>query len=345
MKPQPTTFYLPEGGRVLAIPTGDLSANFQLGIDTPITGLVLGQPRRRVMLGSKLFRFIPVPTIRFSYTEHGLEAFVVKDAKRPMRSQIQYSHAVLDQIPDKLERYSWASLLDQAERANAGAFDARMGLNSMVQRKHAILAQRIVEMSVESLRATVGTAAASYSQSAPDLDVSLSSGSEFNHGTGGDAKLAIRTLASTLAAANGVGIADIDVYMTRASFEAAQDDPVYNTRRGNFATDVPSEQELATYYGVNSVVVGDAEATTDGLTVTSLWGDVTILRINVPGSEYDTEEGQGDSFCEFASAPLGAALEPWYEPGITSWATPWEQWTAPRQVSVTSAAIIRNCAL
>jgi hypothetical protein len=341
----PTTFHLPEGGRVLAIPTGDLTSNYQLGINTPITGLVIGQPRRRVMLGAKLFRFVPAPNIRFSYTEHGLEAFVVKDARRPMRSRIQYSHAVLDQIPDSLERFSWASLLDQAELGNAGAFDAAMGLNSMVQRKHATLAQRIVEIAIEKERSTVALAAASYSQSAPDLDVTLSGGSEFNHSTGGDAKAAIRALASVLAAANGVGIMDVDVYMTRASFEAAQDDPVYNTRRGNFATDVPSEQELATYYGVNSVVVGDAEVTTDGLTVASLYGDVTILRINVPGGDYDTSEGQGDSFCEFAANQLGVALEPWFENSITSWANPWEQWTAPRQVSTTAAAIIRNCAV
>lgn len=338
--PTQQTIALPGAAGVLAIEAGDLVQNYQIGIDVPITDLVLGQPRLRMMLGEKIFRPIEVPALRFSYTEYGLEGFEVKDALRGMRAKIQHSDFVLDQIPEKLKRYSWASLADRDEIGNADAFANAQGLDLRVRRKYTSLAQMIVDVSIEQERADIVLAAASYSQSTPDLDLTM--GTAWND-TGGDSRTAVRAQASALAAANGVQIEDIKAFITHETLEAAQDDPTWLAKRANFDDKTPTVGQLADYWGIGGVEVGDAYRTDDGATVVSMYGDICVLRVDVPTADYDVTEGRLDSFCRFTWSRFGGvALESWFEKFYTSHVFPWEEYETAATVNVTAAAIIRG---
>jgi hypothetical protein len=331
----------------LALPAGDTIANFQFGIDVPVTELIVGQPRLASPLGAELFRPVGARTVSFKYPKFGLERFGVKDAKRPMRSKFQASELRADDGTGKLERYGWTALLDRDELDNADAADSALSLNLRIREKHQRLARDLVDLSVEADRATVALAAGSYSQSSPDLDVTISGGSEWNHSTGGDSFASLWAVAELLAATNGVSVADLDVYLTHVSLRAAFQDPVFRAARNvGGATEVPSVDELRRYWGVRRVIVGDGyKQDSAGTGIESLYGDVAIIRVSTALTGYDLDAGNLDSFCRFywqQFGPEGRAMQNIWIAERTSWAFPWEHWEEPLTVNTKAAAIIRN---
>lgn len=340
--------YQAVGGRhsIQAAASGDPLVDSQLGIDPVVTSLVVGQPRRIMNFGEGLFRRVGVPTWTFQYRKYGLETLLIRKAKRAMRAIIPHSDLSVDKLPGKLERYSWRTLADRDELINNDAAERAIGAPTLTMReRYARAARRIVDLSMEYDRAQLVLAAGSYSQSAPDLDLTLAGGSEWN-AAGGDSRTDIRAMASVLAAQHGLTIAHVDVHLTNASFEAAIDDPDFIARRANYATAVANEEELRAYWGVRRVVVGDAFYSDDGLGLESLYGDIAVLDISSELRGFDESEGQLDNFVRFAwsNGPDGVAGESWYDRANTTFSFPWEGWENPVSINNKASAIIRNCA-
>lgn len=344
-----TRVFLAEGGRGASFrsaASGDPLIDSQVGIEPLITGLVVGHPRPRRNFGESLFRRVTVPTWTFQYRKYGIETMMVRKAKRGMRSIIPHSDLSVDKLPGKLERYSWRTLADRDELINSDAAERAIGTPTVSMRqRYASAARTIVELSMEYDRAQLILAPASYSQSAPDLDLTLAGGSEWNAASG-DSRSDIRTMANALAAPHGYTIEDVDVHLTNASFQAALDDPIFVARRANYATAVGNAQELRAFWGVKSVMVGDAIYSDDGITKESLYGDIAVLNLSRELRDTDDREGTLDNFIRFAwaNAPDGVATESWYERANTTYSFPWEGWENPVSINPNSSAIIRNCA-
>lgn len=347
--PEPSLVLLPNGQRVLAerslaLPQGDTIQNFQFGIDLPVQ-LAVGTPRPRSPLGDLLYRPVSSRTIDFSYATFGMESFVQKSAKRAMRAKFQSSERRIDKVSASLARFGWKTMLDRDELRNADIAEGFIGLPLGIREMHQRHAREIVLLSKEVDRANTALAAASYSQSTPDLDVTLAGGSEWD-AAGGDSYDDIRTLAETLAAGNAAQIDDVDVYLTHASAFAAYNDPTFKALRATAGrVDAPTAAELRAYWGVGNVFIGDSYFSTDQVNLTSLYGDVAILRISRTPAELDATEGQLDSFVRFYwtdFGPDGRPLEAVWDGDRTSWSFPWEAWELPTTVNTRAAAIIRN---
>lgn len=351
---EPITLNLPSG-RGLMVPTSqlaisqtDTAINFQGGIDVPVTELVVGQPRPTAYLGEQLFRPVGVGAIRFQWQKYGLERFAEKEAKRAMLADFQHSTMRADMESDLLERYGWASLLDRDELANADAAQSILGLALNIREKHQRLARDIVDISVEADRAAVAIAAASYSQSSPDLDVTLGAGSEWNHSTGGDSFASIWAVAELLAGVHGLAVENLEVFLTNASLRAAFQDPTFRAARATGGrTTVPTRDELRQYWGVSQVIVGDAyKLDSAGTGIESLYGDVAIIRPARVLSGFETSEGSLDSFVRFYWRQFGAAGKAMVAQNVnfpkTVIAFPFEHWERQRTVNTKAAAIIRN---
>jgi hypothetical protein len=341
----PAEFMSQSGGFIRAVPQGDPLTNFQLGIDGPVSELMIGNPKLIRMLGNSIYRTVGVPTVSFQYQKFGLERFETKDAKRGMRAKFQTSELAVDTVSAKLARFGWAALLDRDEIANSEAFEGVFAMSLRIRERHQSLSREIVELTLEKLRATQVLAAGSYSQSTPDLDSTPAT--KWND-TGGDSRKDIRAAASTLAAANGIQIENIDVYLSHAAYEAAQDDPTMLSRRVNTGMSTVGTEILREYWGVNSVTVGDAyEIDSAGTGVVSMYGDIAVLKVAQPLVGYDDTEGQLDSFVKFKWRQFvaGSPLQPWFINEITSWTFPFEDWEFSDTVNITAAAIIRDVAL
>jgi hypothetical protein len=340
--------YQAVGGRhsIQAADSGDPLIDSQLGIDPIITSLVVGHPRRISNFGEGLFRRVGTPTWTFQYRVYGLELMQIRKAKRAMRAIIPHSDLSVDKLPGKLERYSWRTLADRDELLNSTAAERAVGSPTLGMReRYARASQRIVDLSMEWDRAQLVLAAGSYSQSAPDLDLTLAGGSEWNAASG-DSRSDIRTMASLLAGQHGLTIEDVDVHLTNASFEAAIDDPIFVARRANYATAVANIEELRAFWGVRRVTRGDAIYSDDGLTLESLYGDIAVLDISSELRGFDEDEGTLDNFVRFGwtNGPGGIAGESWYERANTTWSFPWEGHENPLSINNKASAIIRNCA-
>lgn len=340
-----TMMTLQDGSRVRAVDLAtrqrdiDVAA-WQLNIDLPTTGLVLGQPRLRQMLGSAICRPVSVEGIHFKYLTFGKEAFDLKLAERALRAPFQYSDRKPSTVSATLARYGWAALADRDEFTNSDAASSMLGIPYNQRMIYASLARQLVELAVEKKRADLILAAGSYSSS-PDLDDDAT-GSEWN-AAGGDSRTQIRALASALAAANGVQIEDIDVFLSMGAYEAAQDDPTLLGKRQYTGLATIDTAVLREYWGVRSVTVGDAWYSSDGSTMTSMYGDIAVLKVAVPLASYDTREGQLDSFVRFTWARGGGvAAMPYYIEERTSLAFPWEAWELADQVGTATCAIERN---
>lgn len=332
------------GGR-FSPKAADPLVDSQLGFDPIVTSLVVGQPRSTFNFGDGLFRRIGVPTWTFSYRSYGLETLQVRKAKRAMRAIIPHSDLSVTKLSGRLERYSWRTLADRDELLNSDAAERAIGSPTLSMReRYARAARQIVTLAMEFDRATLVLATASYSQSAPDLDLTLGSGSEWNDQTNGDSKTNIRAMASTLATQHGLNISQIDVHLTNASYEAALDDPKFNTKRGNFATAIATVEELRAYWGVRRVTVGDAIYSSDGVSLSSLYGDIAVLDVSSELRGFDESEGTLDNFVRFAwsNGPDGVAQQPFYNNENTTWSFPWEGWEHPVAINTKASAIIRN---
>lgn len=314
-------------------------------VDSITTAIVVGQPRPQQNFGEGLFRRVGVRTWTFQYRKYGLETLEIRKAKRAMRAKIPHSDLSISKLAGKLERYSWRTLADRDELANSDAAEQSIGdpIRSMRVR-YARAARQIVTLAMEYDRAQLVLATASYSQSGPDLDLTLGAGSEWNDPTNGDSKTNIRAMASTLATQHGLNISNIDVHLTNSSYEAALDDPKFNTKRGNFATAIANVEELRAYWGVRRVTVGDAIYSPDGSTLSSLYGDIAVLDVADELRGFDEDEGTLDNFVRFAwlNGPDGVAQQPWYTNENTTWSFPWEGWENPVSINSKASAIIRN---
>lgn len=332
------------GIRARSLSQGDLTANFGGGVNIPVREILLGQPSPIRYLGDDLFRPIPAAW-NFQYYKYGVENRALKSAERPMRAVIQASDARIDSVTGKLRRYTWASVYDMDEIAIANEAARAVGLPLNIQAKGARDARMIVNLAVEKARSVVALASASYSSS-PDLDDTLASGSEWDDPTNGDSRTSIRSMASRIAAANNVQIENIDVYLTHASFEAAQNDPVLLAKlqyTGGAIT--PDAATLAKYWGVGNVFVGDAHYNTTGAlgAMTSMYGDVAILRVSRDLPQYDTTEGALDSFVAFQWSGPSGPLAPWLEEENSSWYFPYQAYEQAVTVNTAACGIIRNC--
>jgi hypothetical protein len=334
---------LPGAPLIRALDAGDLIGQSQL-LDPLVTDVVVSQPIRRMWFGEELFRQVRPKAIRFQYKVFGDEHRIVKDARRALRAPIQSSERKVQLVPAQMERYSWATVRDVAELDNADATASLTGGMSLLDRTLLAADSRIVvRLSIESARAAVVLDPASYSSS-PDLDDTLSSGSEFNDATNGDSRVAVRSMASRLAGANGVSSLDLEAMITNETHDAIQEDPAFITYRSNGGnTASPTLEEIAKYWGIGSVGLSDAYEFIPGTGQASLYGDILVLRIKKSlSAQYDRNTGTGDSFVRFAWD--GHARTAYYLDDITSWKFPWEAWELPVMVDPLAAAIIRNTA-
>lgn len=345
---EPEIFQLPGIGAVRGMPfraipgQGNPLDNFQLGIDGPVAELMVGQPKLVRMLGEDLFRTVRVPTVSFLYQTFGLERFETKNAERHMRAPFQHSELEVGTASGKLARYGWGALLDRDEIANSEAFEAVYAMPLRIRERHQMLAKSIVEQTLEKKRATVALAAASYSASAPDLDVTVSNKWD---GGSGDSRSDVRALASVLAAQNGISIEQIEVFLTHASMHAAQADPALLAVRQYTGLATVSADVLREYWGVGRVTVGDSyEANAASTAVVSMYGDVAILKAMQPLVGYDDREGQLDSFVKFKWSVFGRPILPFFDEKRTSWLFPYEDWELGATVNTKSAAILRDTA-
>lgn len=332
------------GGGNIKMATGDPLVDSQLGIDPVVTSLVVGQPRTVVNFGQNLFRPISVPTWTFKYRRYGLETLEIRKAKRAMRAIIPHSDLSVEVESGKLERYAWRTLADRDELLNSDAAERAIGSPTLSMReRYARAARQIVDLSKEYDRAQLVLATASYSQSGPDLDVTLASGSEWNDPTNGDSQGSIRALAWTLASQHGFTIEQVDVHLTNSSFNAAIEDPVFVARRANYATAMPTREELRAFWGVNRITVGDGFYY-DGTDLVSLYGDIAVLSISRDLQGVDQREGTLDNFVRFtwSSMQEGGATEPWFDRANTTWSFPWESHENNMAINPRGSAIIRN---
>lgn len=350
------TLQIPVGDRTVsatpylhqrAISGGDLVQQAQYGQDLVTTALVLAtRAHRRQLFGDALFRRVPVPAWTFEYLKYDASRLQIKDARRGLRAPFETSDYKVDKVSGKLVRYGWATEADRDEVLLASAVEQALGLNGPtlpLRERKAADSKLVVERSIEKQRAAIALAAASYSQSSPDLDTTIATNSEWNHATNGDSRSSLRSVAEVLAAVHGVSIEDIDVVLSIASFHAAQNDPTFVSRRGNFATEVANAEEIRSYWGVKSVTVGDSiELDSSGAAV-SMYGDVAVLRVSPMVEVHDPSVGELDSFVDFRwAAGEGVAIEPFYDADRTTWRFPWEGWSLPVNVNTLTAAIIRN---
>lgn len=322
--------------------------NVQQGVETFVPSIRQGRAQKRQTLGQFLFRNVVIGTPTYKYRIYDLSHFAAYDTLRAMNSPFRHVKRAYETTTGSLHRRGFATLLDRDEIAAGEAANAILGAGGIdLRADHAMLSRNIVNNDLESQRATMVLAAGSYSASAPDLDVTLST--EWDDASG-DARSDIQALAQTLAAYHGLSPADIGVILTDASLTAALADPTYIGKLETTGTlNAPTVGSLAAYWGVGEVVNFDAYISDDNATLTSLYGDVAILYpIPGRGQGLDTRESTFDGFVEFVWNPAGGlALTPVYKgaevDGVaTSWIFPYESWQTPAVVNTTGAAIIRN---
>lgn len=321
----------------------DLGTNLGGGINVPVREIILGQPVPRQYLGDLLFRDVPVAW-NFMYYKYGVENQSLKDAERGFKAEIQASDTRIDNVTGKLRRYTWASYYDQDEIGIANEAARNVGLPLDIQVKASRDARMIVRLAMEKAKSVVALATASYSASGPDLDDTLAGGSEWDDATNGDSRTTVRSMAARVANANNVQISDIDVILTTAAMQAAQNDPVILARLQYQGVLMPTTAVLAEYWGVNSVQVGDAFAYGSAVAPgTSLYGDVAFFRVRKDlAAAYDTTEGSLDSFVAFGWKSNPGPLSPFYVPGNTTWYFPWQEYLQAVQVNTMAAGILRN---
>lgn len=331
------------GVRGRSLSQGDLTANLGGGINVPVREILLGQPNPMRYLGDDLFRVVPAAW-NFQYYTFGVENRSLKDAERAMKAMIQASDSRIDSVTGKLRRYTWASMYDQDEIGIANEAARTVGLPLDLQAKGARDSRSLVMLAVEKARSVVALASATYSSS-PDLDDTLAGGSEWDDPTNGDSRTSIRSMASRIAAANNVQIENIDVYLTHAAYEAAQNDPVLLAKiqyTGGAIT--PAVATLQAYWGVGKVFVGDAFYNTTGAlgAMTSLYGEVAILRVSRELPQYDTSEGALDSFVAFQWASPMGPLAPYFVNENTTWYFPFQHYEQAVTVNTSASGIVRN---
>lgn len=326
----------------------DLLANLSGGIDIPVREILKGQPRRRTFLGDKLFRVVK-SGYRFKYYTYGTESMGLKDAERAPYGAIQASNSRRDEVTGKLRRYTWASIYDELELGVADEAAAVSGVPWNLRVLGPREAREIVTLCIEKAKATVVLAAGSYSSGSLDLDDTLGAGSEWDNQTNGDSRTSIRSMAQRIAGASGLSVKDIDVFLTDASMNAAQNDPALRSAMQYTSPGaLPNEAWLAGAWGVRSVTVADAFYKDASGNFVSMYGDIAVLRVAQDlSSDYDTESGNLDSFTEFkwmGAGSMAGPQVPFRENLNTAWYFPYQDFSQPVQVNTSAAGIIRNTA-
>jgi hypothetical protein len=328
---------------------GDPFIGVQGGINPFVQEVMVGLPRSVVTPGRIIFRSVGVDAIKFSYKTFGKERFLKQDTRRPALAPFKWAQRPYAYTTEQLERRGFVSVADRDEIANAGSISSGL-VNDLAVRK-AFEAREQVDNDLESVRATLLNATASYALTPTTLSTPWDDAS-------GDSRADIQTIAWALANANNVQPMQIGVVLTHASYQAAQSDPTMIaalTAGGGGARDKigfsPTAAQMRDYWGVGDVQVADwfqtDPATPD--TLASAYGDnayLYILRDAMQG--FDSRESSNDFACDFDwSRAGGLALDPVEKTveveGIaTATLFPWESWTTPRIVNTSAGALLKN---
>lgn len=302
-------------------------------IDPILTALVRGRGQRSVMLGQSIFRQIPVPNTTYQWLKIPHTHLVPIATERPMRAD----YAERDWKPTyetgKVVRHGFATRRDIDEYVNA---DNQLDLRV----RDAMLSRMTVELDLELKRAALLIASGSY----PVANVTtLAAGSEFN-GVSGDSRAAIRVASAPIRTMFNVSYDQIAVHLSRESADAAMDDPTFLANKVNTSVAAPMETELASYWGVGRVVVGDALTAVDEATdPVSAYGDVAILSLIDNAPEFDTSHGVETFAAEFTKQS-GVANAPFQREINSSIYWPWTAWAKAQFINNAAGALILNCA-
>lgn len=304
--------------------------------DPILTALAQGRGQRTTMLSKMILPQTPVSKASFQWRQYKNEHLMSLDTRRAMEAPYNtrsWTHSVQSA---NVTYYGLATPRDVRVQANADE-DLNMRLRDLT------LARQGVELNQEIVAADLLKTAGSY----PAGNVTtLAGGSEFNDPTNGDSRVAIRALATTIAEQFNQGADSINVAITQATANAAMDDPVFIARSYNLSIESPNEtaDTLRRYWGVKSVVIGDALSSVDADTApTSVYGDIAILWLDEGMPMHDTSYG-ATSFGRHFTLNSGVASTPYYQESNTTWYYPWDAADVPLLINNTAGGLLLNCA-
>lgn len=320
----------------------NLAENVMQGFTAPLAGVMVGTNALNQNLGQFLSRRVPVGAQAFRYKVFGKERFIASDTRRGVSAPFKTAGRLFNYATGSLTRRGFAAALDRDDMANADAIQNLFGGDVGIDLRYHYgrIASDRVENDLETVRAALVLALSATTLTTP-----------WDDPTDGDSKASIVAAANALASANNVSPLQIGVILTRASREAALNDPALIAANRAFGTlpVQPTLERLRDYWGVGEVRELDFWYSTTGSNMVSAYGDIAVLyvmRNNLAG--VDTRENSNDGFCDFDwSANGGLHLTPVYK-GVetdgmaTTWLFPYESWATPTLVNSGALSVIKN---
>lgn len=315
-----------EGGqRAVEDPAENLQSN------PFVTSLVLGRGFNRIYPGARMWPRFNADW-KFQYTRFGTESMRLRDTERPMRAPYKVDGFQPSYEDSSLKRYSWATMRDKDEFRISTP-------NLNLQVNCGVYSRRITEQDIERVRREAILTDANYPAGHV---VTLGAGDEFNAATG-DARPFIQAAAEIIALKLGVEWSQLSLFMPHTAFAAAINDPTFLAAWFLNSTTVPTEADLAKYYGIGEVWTANPVHFTDAGVATYSWPDTSVL--------YFTGDPQMDT--SFGEPAWGRTFA-WNQGGISSsmisidWpetanAFPWTDYARPLMLTSEAAVLIKNC--
>lgn len=309
-----------------------------------ITALVIGQ----MQLFEPWVEFVAPPigvsSVTFDRpTWLGNEQMERKDTKRAESVEYEKSDVTPSKATGKVERHSWATMVDQRTLNNATP-----GLR--VAEKFAAMAARIVLLSkwFELRDVMQTTTTAVY---ATGHVTAISSGSEWNDATPGDPRAQALPLIELICNKTGCQPHNLRMMLPVSSRIALQQNDTFQAwLKGDLSSvrlDVGRNEggaaAIADFFGVGDCMLPNPWGKAGG-TTGPIFADNAFFWL--PGAPAEVDDSFGETrWIAYFRMNAGISTEPFYLPLKTSWVYPWdEEWTdfADAVINTGAAALLTN---
>lgn len=250
-----------------------LPVGWQLGQDTVMSSLILGKPQNQVYPGKLILPDRPTRTMTVKWPVFGTEHLKKFKTERAAGADIGTRRFAVSYDRAELKRYTFGTRFDEIELENAAA----AGMMPMaLQEAGYELARRAVEDDLERIRHGLLTTPGNYA-AANELDAS---GAPWN--TTGNSYNDVRSVVEAISNKTGVGGKSIRGVIATDALNAVYRDAnfqaVRNGAGGGQGLRIPTNQEIADYWGIDRLDEADIRVVDDDTTtITTLYSGKLIL--------------------------------------------------------------------
>lgn len=314
--------------------------DWQIGIDSEVTGLIVGRPQSLVRPGEVILPWRTVRTVGYRYpTFTDLARFKPFETKRGLSADIRTARLTGSYASGETTRHSFAYEYDEAEIANR---DAAGNFPLSIREMASALAREAVLDDIERERAVLLTATATYTQS---NYTTIAGGAEWDS-AGSAMQADIDAAANAMSLRTGAQRSQMILYLGGTAGRAALMNREFRAARAGTAqsTSFPTFDEIARWLGIARVWSDDRQVLdTAGTALEYLYGENAILYLPSKPSGMDDMFGTYQPGATFTTN-MGAALQPWRENKNTTWYFPFEQWADVKIFNDANMHLFQNTA-